>query len=110
MADRGVATLGMEQAGRMELRGVPLLAFTTQLLGLDAAQLEERMAQEVAENPAIRVHRRCSRCGMCRLRRSAGGTASRDPRDAIELWWTRRPGWSCLSMRSPALLVRSDGP
>jgi RNA polymerase sigma-54 factor len=55
--------LGFEQVTRMEMHTVPLLAFSAELLALDAGQLDERIEHEVSCNPALRVTRRCSVCG-----------------------------------------------
>jgi RNA polymerase sigma-54 factor len=62
MAVDGVV-LAFEQVARMEMNTVPLLAFSAELLALDASQLDERIQHELSSNPALRVTRRCSVCG-----------------------------------------------
>jgi RNA polymerase sigma-54 factor len=55
--------VGLQHSMRMDMRALPLLAFTAELLALDAAELDARMEHEVATNPAIQLNRRCCRCG-----------------------------------------------
>ena len=62
MAVDGIG-LGFEQVARIEFHTVPLLAFSAELLALDASQLDERIQHELSSNPALRVTRRCGVCG-----------------------------------------------
>ncbi len=79
MAVDGVV-LAFEQVARMEMNTVPLLAFSAELLALDASQLDERIQHELSSNPALRVTRRCGVCGawapatICRACRRARPT------------------------------------